>query len=60
MLIRSDNKAVVSQINHQGGTKSVRLLSVSRHLFTWAAPRLSSLRAVWLSGDQNQVADFLS
>ncbi|XP_049432622.1 uncharacterized protein LOC125889006 [Epinephelus fuscoguttatus] len=60
VLIRSDNKAVVSQINHQGGTKSVRLLSASRRLLTWAVPRLSSLRAVWLSGNQNRVADFLS
>uniref|UniRef100_UPI0037E82EF3 uncharacterized protein n=1 Tax=Semicossyphus pulcher TaxID=241346 RepID=UPI0037E82EF3 len=60
VLVRSDNKAVVSQINHQGGTKSVRLLRVSQRLLTWAAPHLSSLQAVWLSGDQNRVADFLS
>ena len=54
------NRAVVSQINHQGGTKSAQLLQVSQRLLTWATPHLLSLRAMWLPGDRNQVADFLS
>ncbi|XP_033996783.1 uncharacterized protein LOC117491055 [Trematomus bernacchii] len=60
VLVRSDNMSAVSQINHQGGTRSVQLLRVSQSLLSWASPRLASLRAVFLPGDQNQVADFLS
>ena len=60
VLVRSDNMSAVSQINHQGGTRSAQLLRVSQSLLSWASPRLASLRAVFLPGDQNQVADFLS
>ena len=60
VLVRSDNTSTVSQINHQGGTRSARLLRVSQSLLTWAAPRLASLRAMYLPGERNQVADFLS
>jgi len=60
VLVRSDNMSVVAQINHQGGTGSAQLLWVSQSLFSWALPRLASLQAVFLPGDQNQVADFLS
>lgn len=60
VLIRSDNTSTVYHINHQGGTRSARLLKVSRDLLEWAAPRLSSLRAVYLPGECNQVADALS
>ena len=56
VLVRSDNMSTVSQ----GGTRSARLLRVSRSLLTWASPRLASLRAVYLPGDRNPVADFLS
>ncbi|KAF1376105.1 hypothetical protein PFLUV_G00227210 [Perca fluviatilis] len=52
--------STVFHINHQGGTNSARLLQVSQDLLTWAAPHLPSLRAVYLLGDQNQVADFHS
>ena len=60
VLVRSDNMSTVSQVNHQGGTRLARLLRLSRSLFTWASPRLASLRAVYLPGDRNPVADFLS
>ena len=60
VLVRSDNMATVSQVNHQGGTRSARLLRVSQSLLTWASPRLASLRAVYLPGAQNRAADFLS
>ena len=60
VLVRSDNTATVFHINHQGGTKSARLLEVSQVLLTWAAPRLTSLRAMYLPGERNLVADFLS
>ena len=59
VLVRSDNTSTVFHINHQGGTKSARLLRVSQDLLTWAAPRLLSLRAIYLSGEQNHLADFL-
>ena len=60
VLVRSDNKSTVAQINHQGGTQSTRLLWVSRSLLTWAYPRLASVRAVFIPEDRNQVANFLS
>lgn len=60
VLVRSDNTSAVYHVNHQGGTKSARLLQVSTDLLTWAAPRLASLRAMYLPGEQNQPADFLS
>ena len=55
-----DNMSMVSQVNHQGGTRSARLLRVCWSLLTWASSRLASLRAVYLPGDRNRVADFLS
>lgn len=48
VLVRPDNKAVVSHINHQVGTKSVRLLHMSEHLLAWAAPLLWILQTVCL------------
>lgn len=60
VLIRSDNTATVYHINHQGGTRSAELLRAARRLLLWAAPRLSSLRAVYLPGFRNQFADSLS
>jgi len=60
VLVRSDNTTTVYHINHQGGTKSARLLEVSQALLTWAAPCLASLRSMYLPGERNQVADFLS
>ncbi|XP_047240834.1 uncharacterized protein LOC124879987 [Girardinichthys multiradiatus] len=60
VLVRSDNTTVVFHINHQGGFRSLRLLSLTRRLLGWAAPRLASLRAVYIPGLQNVSADFLS
>lgn len=60
VLVRSDNISAVSQINHQGGTRSARLLWVTQDLLNWAASRLASLRAMYLPGQRNRVADFLS
>ncbi|XP_041817854.1 uncharacterized protein LOC121624267 [Chelmon rostratus] len=60
VLIRSDNMSTVSQINHQGSTRSMRLLQVTWSLLTWTAHRLASLRAMYLPGKRNDVADFLS
>ncbi|XP_062372037.1 uncharacterized protein LOC134059609 [Sardina pilchardus] len=60
VLVRSDNVSTVSHINHQGGTRSAQLLQASWDLLLWAAPRLASLRAMYLPGDRNQAADLLS
>ena len=60
VLIRSDNMSAVYNVNHQGGTRSTPSLRVARCLLRWAYPRFSSLRAMYLPGPQNVVADFLS
>lgn len=60
ILVRTDNTSVVYHINHQGGVRSAQLLAESQALLVWAAPRLSSLRAMYLPGDCNQIADSLS
>lgn len=60
VLVRSDNTTVVHHINHLGGTRSWRLVALSRELLTWAAPRFLSLRAAHIPGTVNVVADFLS
>jgi len=57
VLVRSDNTPTVFHINHQGGTRSAKLLHVACALLTWAAPRLTSLRAIYIPGEQNQAAD---
>lgn len=60
VLIRSDNTSVVYHINHMGGTRSAMLTEVTERLLTWAWPRLAGLRAAYVPGPQNLVADFLS
>ena len=54
ILVRSDNTSTVCHINHQGGTKSARLLEVSTELLVWAAPRLASLRAMYVPGPETR------
>jgi len=60
ILVRSDNTPTVFHINHQDGTRSAKLLHAACALLIWAAPRLTSLRAMYIPGEQNQVADPLS
>ncbi|XP_032403374.1 uncharacterized protein LOC116709131 [Xiphophorus hellerii] len=60
VLVRSDNTTVVFHINHQGGTRSRKLLCLTRRLLTWAAPCIASLRAAYIPGPENVPADFLS
>ncbi|XP_015256437.1 PREDICTED: uncharacterized protein LOC107101872 [Cyprinodon variegatus] len=60
VLIRTDNTSVIYHINRLGGTRSARLLKVSRDLLEWAFPRLCTLCAAYLPGRQNHVADSLS
>lgn len=60
VLVRSDNTLAVYYIDHQGDTKTMRLLHVSRDHLTLAAPRLMSLWTMYIPGERNQVADLLS
>ena len=60
VLIRTDNSAVVSYINRQGGMRSRALHNGARRLLLWAQARGVSLRAVYLPGKDNVAADLLS
>lgn len=60
VMVRSDSTTVVHHINHSGGTRSPRLVLLTRQLLTWAAPHFLSLRAMHIPGPRNVVADFLS
>ncbi len=60
MIFRTDNMAVVSHINRQGGSRSRTLDRLARHLLLWSQDKFLSLRAVHLPGVLNLAADFLS
>ncbi|CAM4625515.1 unnamed protein product [Leuciscus chuanchicus] len=60
VVVRSDNTAVVSYINRQGGLKSTSLYRLAKHLLIWAHHSLRSLRAVHVPGLQNVGPDRLS
>ena len=60
VLIRTDNSAVVSYINRQGGMHSWPLHNRAHRLLLWAQARGVSLRAVYLPGKDNVAADLLS
>ena len=60
VLGRTDRSVAVYYVNHQGGTRSMRCLKMTKRLHFWAFPRLASLKAVYFPGDLNQVADLLS
>ncbi len=56
IMVRTDNMAVVSHINRQGGSQSHTLHS----LLLWSQYKFLSLRAVHVPGILNLAADFLS
>jgi hypothetical protein len=60
VLVRSDNMSVVSYLNHQGGLRSRPLCRLAHQILLWSQRRLSSLRAMYVPGDQNRGADMLS
>ena len=55
-----DNSTVVSHIRHQGGTKSWSLCQRTLQLLQWAHSRQINLRAQYLPGRLNVLADQLS
>ncbi|KAI2655442.1 ORF V: Enzymatic polyprotein [Labeo rohita] len=60
VLVRTDNTAVVSFINHQGGLHSRPLYKLAHQILVWSWGKLLSLRAVYLPGYLNVGADILS
>ncbi len=60
ILVRTDNMAVVSHINRQGGSRSRTLDRIARRLLLWSQYEFLSLRAVHVPGILNLTADFLS
>ncbi len=60
VIVRTDNMAVVSHINRQGGSRSRTLDRLTRHLLLWSQDKFLSLRAVHVPGVLNLAADFLS
>ncbi len=60
VLVRVDNTAVVSYINHQGGLRSRRLNRLAQQVLLWAQDKFLSLRAIYIPGHMNVGADLLS
>ena len=60
VLVRTDSTSVVFHVNHQGGTRSLESLREAQRLWTWAYPLFASMRAMYLPGRVNSVADYLS
>ncbi len=60
VIVRTDNMAVVSNINRQEGSRSRTLDRLARRLLLWSQDKFLSLRAVHVLGILNLVADFLS
>ncbi len=60
VIVRTDNMAVVSHINRQGGSRSRTLDRLARHLLLWSQDKFLSLRVVHVPGVLNLAADFLS
>ncbi len=59
VIVRTDNMAVVSHINRQGGSRSRTLNRHAHRLLLWAQDKFLSLRAVHVLGVLNLAADFL-
>ncbi len=58
VIVRTDNMAVVSHINCQGGSRSRTLDRLARHLLLWSQDKFLSLRAVHVPGVLNLAAVF--
>ncbi len=60
IIVRTDNMAVVSHINRQGGSRSRTLDRLAHRLLLWSQHKFLSLRAVHVPGILNLADDFLS
>ncbi len=59
VIVRTDNMAVASHINRQGGSQLCTLDRLARRLLLWSQDKFLSLRAVHVPGISNLAADFL-
>jgi hypothetical protein len=60
VLIRSDNFAVVTYINKEGGTKSPKLCMMVWQMLMWCQTQNMRLHAQHIAGLSNRMADLLS
>lgn len=60
VLFQTDNITVASYINTQGGTHSTQLNQLAAHFWEWCHTAGITPTAVYLPGQENLVADFLS
>ncbi len=60
VLVRTDNKAVVFYVNHQGGLRSHPLYKLAHQILVWSQGKLLSLRSIHIPGHLNMGADILS
>ncbi len=60
VLVRTDNTAVVSYINHQGGLRSRSLYKLAHQILLWSQDKFLSLRTLYIPGYLNVGADVLS
>ncbi len=60
VLVRTDNTAVVTYINHQGGLRSRPLCRLAHQILVWSQGKLFSLRAVYIPGHLNVGPDIMS
>ncbi len=60
VLVRTDNTAVVSYINHQGGLRSRPLYKLAHQILLWSQDKFLSLRALYIPGYLNVGPDVLS
>ncbi len=60
VLVRTDNTAVVSYINHQGGLRSRPLYKLAHQILLWSQDKFLSLRALYIPGYLNVGPDILS
>ncbi len=60
VLVRTDNTAVVSYINHQGGLRSRPLYKLAHQILVWSQDKFLLLSAIYIPGHLNIGADILS
>ena len=57
VLMKIDNTTAVAYINNQGGTVSMKLISLTQDLWMWCLERNIHIQAQYLLGVMNQTAD---
>ncbi|XP_065180118.1 uncharacterized protein LOC135810554 [Sycon ciliatum] len=60
VLLQMDNQCAVAYVNRMGGTRSQRLNSLAADLWHWCLARQITIRAEYIPGALNVIADFWS